>query len=399
MGRQGRDCGEREAVSALDGWMGVCRTGKWRDASNREVEVTESMLDGLVAAHGEQDPVPVVVGHPRTDDPAWGWVDGVRRVGDQLQAKLRDIAPEFRAAVESGRYTGRSVAIANGQLRHVGFLGARMPAVPGLTPTQFSAEPDTVIEFAADGDEKLWQIRAGWMAMARVARAWRERLIAESGVDAADQVIPDWEVESISRAAEAAREMETGGLASPGTNNEPEDSPMSGANPNTPPDDATLAARAADLDTREARIAASEAANAAQARLLAADQALEAHVAAGRVLPAERTSLAALFASLPDDETVISFAASEGAGEVQEKPRAVLERFLGALPKRVEYGELAGGPVPASPAGSAGEDTAGIAAEARVLMSEAAGRGETLTAIAAVDQVRAKRGLPTGGAT
>ncbi len=398
MGRQGRHRGPASAVSALDGWIDVCRTGTWRDASNRDVVVDEPMLDGLVEAYAVQDPAPVVVGHPAQDAPAYGWVEALRRSGDRLQARLRDLAPAFRSAVESNAYPGRSVAIATGKLRHLGFLGGRAPAVPGLAPSQFASPPETVIEFAVDGDEGLWQIRAGWMAMARVARAWRERLIADVGVEAADRVIPGYEVESISHAAEAVREMETGGLASPERNHAPEDPPMSGANPNTPPDEAALAARAAALDAREAVLAASEAASAAAAVLRDADEALQAHVAAGRVLPAERASLAALIASLPGDETTISFAASEGAGEVQEKPRAVLERFLGALPKRVEYAEVAGGPLPAAAAGSGDEDGAGIAAEARALMSEAAGRGETLTAIQAVDQVRAKRGLPTGGA-
>ena len=383
-------------MSALDGWIDVCRTGTWRDASNRDVVVDEPMLDGLVEAYAAQDPAPVVVGHPAQDAPAYGWVEALRRSGDRLQARLRDLAPAFRSAVEANTYPGRSVAIAGGRLRHLGFLGGRAPAVPGLAPSQFAATPETVIEFAADGEDRLWQIRAGWMAMARVARAWRERLIADAGVEAADQAIPDYEVQSIAQAAEAVRDLETGGLASPPEPTQ-EDPPMSGANPNTPPDEATLAARAAALDAREAALAASEASSAAAAGLRAADEALQAHVAAGRVLPAERASLAALIASLPGDETTISFAASEGAGEVQEKPRAVLERFLGALPKRVEYAEVAGGPVPTPATSSGDEDTAGIAAEARALMSEAAGRGETLTAVQAVDQVRAKRGL-TGGA-
>ena len=58
-------------MSALDGWMDVCRTGKWRDAANREVTVTEADFDGLVSAYSTQDPAPVVVGHPATDAPKY----------------------------------------------------------------------------------------------------------------------------------------------------------------------------------------------------------------------------------------------------------------------------------------------------------------------------------------
>ncbi len=371
-------------MSALDGWIDVCRTGTWRDASDREVEVTDAMLDGIVDAHREQDPAPVVVGHPAIDAPAFAWVEGLRKTGDRLQAKLRDIAPAFREAVEVGTYAGRSIAIKDGKLRHVGFLGGRAPAVPGLAPTQFSAEPDRVIRFA-EADLVSRDLRMGFHSMARIARGMRERIIAADGIEAADETIPSWEIDALQLAADETSED------SLYSSQEPEETDVTG----TPdkPDEAALAAREKALDEREARLAESEKAQARTAGLRAAEAALEPHVAAGRILPAECAGLAALLASLPDDETMIAFAAPEGEGEVQEKPRAVLERLLGAIPVRVHYGELADGPAPSIPAGAAAEDHETIAAEARTLMSEAEGRGETLTAAEAVDRVRAKRGL------
>ena len=135
-------------MSALDGWIDVCRTGAWRDMAGREVAIDEARLDRIAGAHASADPAPVVVGHPETDAPAFAWVDGLRRTGDRLQAKLRDVAPAFREAVEAGRYAGRSIALQGDTLRHVGFLGGRAPAVPGLAPTRFAAEPETVIAFA-----------------------------------------------------------------------------------------------------------------------------------------------------------------------------------------------------------------------------------------------------------
>ena len=310
-------------MSALDGWIDVCRTGTWTDARGRQVDVTDATLDGLVAAHAAQDPVPVVVGHPALDAPAYGFVEAVRRTGDRLQAKFRDLMPAFREAVEAGRYTARSIAIKEGALRHVGFLGGRPPAVPGLAPTQFGSEADTVIEFAGDTDERLWQIRSGWMAMARTARSWREHLIEDKDLETADKIIPGWEVETIERAAEAAREMETPAFAGSDTT-QTENNTM---------DETELAARQADLDAREARIESREQETARQATLAAADRALAAHVEAGRVLPAERAGLAALLASLPEDDTTLTFAAPEG--EVTRKPREILETLLAAQ-SRVE---------------------------------------------------------------
>ena len=137
-------------MSALDGWIDVCRAGTWRDMAGRDVAIDEARLDRIVDAHAVADPAPVVVGHPETNAPAFAWIDGLRRVGDRLQAKLRDIAPAFREAVEAGRYAGRSIALKGDTLRHVGFLGGRAPAVSGLVPTRFASAPETVVAFADD---------------------------------------------------------------------------------------------------------------------------------------------------------------------------------------------------------------------------------------------------------
>ena len=393
-------------MSALDGWIDVCRTGTWRDMSGREVEIDGPRLGRIAGAYAEADPAPVVVGHPATDAPAYARIERLRVVGDRLQAKLSDIAAPFRDAVEAGRYTGRSIALKGDELRHLGFLGGVAPAVPGLAPTSFADPADTVVEFA---DEALWDMQSGWRAMASIARAWRDRLIEKESLEVADQVIPDWQVESINRAAEAAAEAARAdgpGLASPpipqtaetDPDNPGQEDPLSGNSGGADaPDEAALAAREASLNERETELAAREASAAAAARSQAAAQLLEPHVTAGRILPAERPALAALLASLPDDdESVVAFAAPEGEGEVREKPSQILDRLFAALPKRVNYERLATGPAPAAAQGT-GEDDAAIAAEARTLMAEEADRGVTLSAVDAVDRVRAKRGLPAAG--
>ena len=389
-------------MSALDGWIDVCRTGTWRDAGNRERVVTEADLDRLVEGYSASDPAPVVVGHPEMDDPAYGWVESIRRTGDRLQAKLRDIVPEFRQAVEANMYAGRSIAADPGwtTLRHIGFLGARKPAVDGLAPTQFSAPPEQVVVLAgtelASGPAEA--MRAAALTIARIARGMRERIIAQDGIEAADEALPSWEIEHLNRIADdmgdadqqtfsAAREPET-------KEGKVTDKPEGGEKKL---DEAALAARAAELDARQARIDADEAKARKALALASAERAIEPHVTAGRVLPAEKAPLAALLASLPagDDDTV-AFAAPEGEGEVKKKPAEILETFLAALPERVDYGtELASGDLPPNATRQPADDKA-IASEAQVLMSESASRGVTLTAAQAVDQVRAKRGLNGG---
>ena len=408
-------------MSALDGWIDVCRAGTWRDMAGRDVAIDEARLDRIVAAHAAADPAPVVVGHPEADAPAFAWIDGLRRSGDRLQAKLRDIAPAFREAVETGRYAGRSIALNGDTLRHLGFLGGRAPAVPGLAPTQFATAPDSVVQFADAAMLAGPVERAAFDAIARTLRGLRERIIARDGQDAADATVPQWEIETVADAAalppaaadeppafSSSRARDPAGARDTDARDDnPDDNGQEGVMPKT---EAELAAESDALDQRKsalderettlatqaADLAAREAKQAAAARLAAAEAALKPHVEAGRVLPAEKAGLAALLASLPDgDDAALSFAAADGNGEVSEAPRAIFDRFLAALPGRVDYRTRAGGAAPAPQA----DDAAAIAAEARALRASEAEKGNALSAVDAVDIVTAKRGLPTGGAT
>ena len=73
-------------MSALDGWIDICRAGTWRDMQGHDVRLDEDRLDRIVATHAAADPAPVVIGHPETDAPAFAWIDRLRRAGDRLQA-------------------------------------------------------------------------------------------------------------------------------------------------------------------------------------------------------------------------------------------------------------------------------------------------------------------------
>ncbi len=114
--------------------------------------------DDLNAIANSYDPnfsaAPLVKGHPKTDDEAHGWVQGMRVVTDKVGAKLQglfqDVKDETAKLMESGAFRNRSVAIYSDlkgkgpYLRHVGLLGAMPPAVKGLEPVKFD-----------DGDAKF----------------------------------------------------------------------------------------------------------------------------------------------------------------------------------------------------------------------------------------------------
>ncbi len=125
----------RTCTHPLDGWVEVFRSGTHTDASGQTVAFTEADLDSMVAQHAVQA-APAVIGHPEHNDPAVGWVSGVKRVGAKLYAQFKDWAPEFVKAVEGGAYRNRSVKIVKGpagwRIDHVAWLGAKLPAVHGM---------------------------------------------------------------------------------------------------------------------------------------------------------------------------------------------------------------------------------------------------------------------------
>jgi hypothetical protein len=104
---------------------------------------------------------PAVIGHPKHDDPAFGWISGVRVKGDKLELQFADVEPQFEQMVQSGLFKKRSLRLyadaaeAPGgkvpQIRHCGFLGAQPPAVKGLANISLS-EADKSVAFEIDGD-------------------------------------------------------------------------------------------------------------------------------------------------------------------------------------------------------------------------------------------------------
>lgn len=139
-------------------WIEIFRGGKQTDSAGNEREWTEADLERTVASY---DPAkhesPVVIGHPKDNAPAFGWIDAVKREGLVLLGKLKQVAPEFAQMVKEGRFKKRSVSFyPDGTLRHVGFLGAMPPAVKGLRDIAFEGGEVPVYEYE-EGFDKLSQ--------------------------------------------------------------------------------------------------------------------------------------------------------------------------------------------------------------------------------------------------
>lgn len=169
----------------------VFRTGTHTDAAGNERTWTEQDLDAIVARYqpGEHE-APVVLGHPKDNAPAYGWVERMWREGAVLFAQLKDLAPEFTEWVKAGRYKKRSISLyPDMSLKHIGFLGAMPPAIKGLADVQFSEHEAVTMEFS---DYRIGSI-------GRIMQRMREFIIEKFGVDAADKVVGNYEIEDLQR--------------------------------------------------------------------------------------------------------------------------------------------------------------------------------------------------------
>ena len=184
----------------------VFRPGTFKPMGGDPITYSAADLKAIADAYDpDLAPAPVVVGHPETDAPAFGWIEGLDydTSTERLYANLHQIEPTFADAVKSGRYRKVSMAFfAPGQghnpvpgtwyPKHVGFLGAAAPAVSGLTPVKFSADAPAGAVFTAAFGER------GFEETASLLRMIREFVIEKFGMDDADKALPAYRIEWLS---------------------------------------------------------------------------------------------------------------------------------------------------------------------------------------------------------
>jgi hypothetical protein len=144
----------------MDEWIQIFKTGKHVDSSGQEREWGKEDLDQIVSSYApEKDKAPVVIGHPKDNAPAYGWVEALKREGNILFAKLKNLAPEFVDMVKKGLFKKRSISLyPNLSLRHVGFLGASPPAIKGLEDIRFQeGEQKVVYLLMKDEIKNYWE--------------------------------------------------------------------------------------------------------------------------------------------------------------------------------------------------------------------------------------------------
>jgi hypothetical protein len=127
----------------------IFRAGRHTASDGSAISFSRADLAASARAYyPEIHEAPLVIGHPKMNDPAYGRVTDLALSGDSLYAEADDVDPEFVDLVRAGRFRKISASFympGSPQnpvpgvyyLRHVGFLGAQPPAVKGLSPIAF----------------------------------------------------------------------------------------------------------------------------------------------------------------------------------------------------------------------------------------------------------------------
>lgn len=305
----------------------VFRPGTFTPMRGQPITFSADDLRAVAASYDAAGaPAPAVIGHPSVDAPAYGWARSFAydEASGRLTAQVEDLDPAFAALVDEKKYRKVSLSFIQPNdpenpkpgtwyPRHIGFLGATPPAVTGLKPVSFSGEPDpaATFEFAAGGE--------GWIS--RIFRRLREKMIEKDGVEAADLVIPEWELRALDEIAAREDVRATPAFASTPT----KEDLMTTATPT-----ADFAARAADLDKREKDLAARERRTRHDSNVSFAAE-LES---AGRILPAHKDKLVSVLDAIDGGDKTVEFAGSSSA------PTEALRGILRELPQVVPYGRV-----------------------------------------------------------
>lgn len=330
----------------FDDWIDIFSAGTHTDSEGSTKTWTEDELDELVANHNERTTAPLVVGHPETNDPAYGWVGQLKRVGKSLMMKAKDVAPTFEEAVEKGHYRKRSVSIGKGngglRLLHVGWLGAKPPAVD-LAPMNYERPDDieTVFEFEAD-----WRTPN---TLVRTLRRLREFLIEAFDRQRADDVIPEHELEYLDDHADELRNRSLSEESEPGSSFSRSSSGNGGSTVSKFSQEDLDQAKQAGKDEAKREFEAKEEKLNNELSEVRAERyraefsaELEKLKNEGKLTPAQAEGVSEFMLSLTSEPQKFEFAAADGKSTTQKDRLEWFRNFLASLPKQVTVGKRTG---------------------------------------------------------
>ena len=371
----------------------IFKPGKHTASDGRVIEFTAEMLQAAVAAY---DPAlheaPIVVGHPKDNGPAYGWVKSLAfDESGAVVVEPQQLETTFEEMVDAGRFKKRSASWympdspvnpkpGTLYLRHVGFLGATAPAIKGLKDVEFS-DGEGVVEFVENA-------RFAWASVNVMLRGLREWIIGKDGLEAADKVLPNFYLSDIEAASRQSDDTQIAGM--PAYSEDPDMKTIEQLQAEVAAQAATIATlqanqkpanfgeQEASLQAREAAVATAEAA----AQRVTISNRVDAIVKAGRMVPAQKAAAVSFAMGLADKDASIDFGEGDKAKKVTQREAYLLQ--LESSPKVVDYKELA--PNDGAP-GDVAMDPVKASQKARDLVKAAAEKGRTISFTEAVAEV------------
>jgi hypothetical protein len=306
----------------------IFTAGVRTDANGVTVDFNESTLAKIAAIYDPKiHEAPLTIGHPKHDDPAYGWVSTLIVQGNQLLAEPNQVDPEFAESVESGRYKKISASfylpgsphhpIPEADVpyvRHVGFLGGMPPAVKGMAPVNFAEAEEGV--FYCEFDDEIVSFTN---QISRMFGGLRDWLIEEKDLETADRLLPSYSIDSLK---ELAVRMWTKHLDDRAL------TPIYSEETKTPMSDPNLEQRERDIAAREQKLLQREAADFC-----------EGLIREGRgEIAGVKAKAVALLSTLPEADS-LQFGEGDDTGAAST--RAMVKDILAAFPKTVVFGEMA----------------------------------------------------------
>jgi hypothetical protein len=356
-GTASEGAGRRKDFAESKKRIEIFRAGRHTSSDGQEIEFSEGDLEATARAYDPKvHDAPLVVGHPRTDDPAYGWVTDLDRSGGSLFAEADQVDPEFADLVRAGRYRKVSASFYTPTspqnpvpgvyyLRHVGFLGAQPPALKGLKPVGFADSDNGVIEFNLTATRRGRQMpkelqaakdfhEGGEKISASLWRRMREFFIRKHGQDEADDVIPREIIAALEeesrRDGEEARRGRTEGEGAEGHAFS----------------ETALSQREIELKRREAEFAEKQKAFLAKEKAARRDgfaAFCDGIIKEGRMLPVNKAPAIALLEYVASADGAPSIEFGEGTDKKSLAPAEIFKLILASQPKAVTYGETVRG--------------------------------------------------------
>lgn len=358
----------------------IFKPGRHPATNGKTYPFTPAMVQAIADCYSpELHEAPFVVGHPKSDAPAYGWAKKLIVVDGKLVAEPHQVNQEFAELVNSGALKKISIALyapddpnnpkpGSYYLRHVGFLGAQPPAVKGLKSAEFVDDDSAVIEFTD------WTTRD----IASAFRGLRDWMLAKFGQEDADKAVPSYLIDNITTDAVT----------------DPAPSPTYSEEQNVLTKEQLEAqkreqeAKAEEqrkkdilFAEREAKIKAGE--TAARRTAIAAE--VKALIAAGKILPKDEAGLVAFMETLPADAK-IEF--GEGDKKVNTPTIDWLRGFLKTLPKAVEFKERGAGDVQLDANANPLELAAELSRRALEFQDAESKAGRTINIVQAMEHVK-----------